>query len=326
MEVVSPVTLSLKGVEVPEEMSAPLEGAEVVASPVSVGNLATTVKVVPLESPVARNLKGEEMPTPQEGAEVVVSPETVRTLATALELAYLVPLMTKGEDMSKDVPTTIRRTGMVSPVRSLATALEVASLVSPSPMTLNLKGEEIPGHSTMEGAEKLASPVPTLATTLEFVSPMTLDLKGEEIPSHGTTLEGAEKVASQVPTHAPNLGVLSSMTLDLEEEMSSHVTMLARDESDADAAGCSNNEHPDNPTPTTNTGQDSQDAWTRPTKANAAEIPPSLEVSAAISTCPMLPPTPTSSSARHLPHPLIRPFDPCVPHVFPSILEQRGRG
>jgi hypothetical protein len=60
------------------------------------------------------------------------------------------------------------------PVPPIATTQEVVSL------TQNLKREEMETlATTLEGAEMVASPVLTLATTPEVLSPMTLDLKGE---------------------------------------------------------------------------------------------------------------------------------------------------
>ncbi|KAF8490015.1 hypothetical protein F5888DRAFT_1743787 [Russula emetica] len=164
-----------------------------------------------------------------------------------------------------------------------------------SPMTLNLKGEEMPTHATtLEGAELVVSPVPT-ATTLganppavagpRVVSPITLSLKGEEMPTHTTTLEGVKMVASAVPTLATTL-------------------------EGSDAAACpttTNSLKPRNPT--TNTGQDIPKTSTRPTKTNAAEMPEMIAETRAV-TYPMLPP----------PHPLLRPSHRCVSHVSPAIL------
>ena len=84
-----------------------------------VGNLVTTLEVVPLVSPVTPNLKHEEMPTPLEGTEMVASLVRVRIHATTLEVAPLVSLMTldlKGEEMPEEVTTTLEGTEMDSPV------------------------------------------------------------------------------------------------------------------------------------------------------------------------------------------------------------------
>ena len=140
-------------------------------------------------SPIILNLKGEEMPEEMptlaisEGAEMVFSPVPVRTLPTTLEAGNLVSPMIlglnlRGEEMVVSPP----------PVRNLVTALKVTYLVSP--MKLNLKGEGMPSRRTaLEGAEMVASPLPTLVEVVS-PSPMALNLKAEEIPTHATMLEG----------------------------------------------------------------------------------------------------------------------------------------
>jgi hypothetical protein len=140
--------------------------------------------------------------------------------------------------------------------------------------------------TTLEGANMVASPVPSLASTLEVVFPISLNLTGEEMPTHATTLEG----------------------------------------SDSDVAACPTTTNSLNPTnPTTNTGKDSLKTSTHPTKANlnAAEMPspPGMGMSAETSACPMLPPTRgRTTSSGWLPHPLLRPSHRRVPHVSPAPL------
>jgi hypothetical protein len=113
---------------------------------------------------------------------------------------------------------------LVSPVHvpTLATTLQVVSLVSP--MTLNLKGEmseEMPTLATLEGA----------ASSLEVLFRITLNLKGEEMPSRATTLEGAEMMASLLPTLASILEVVYRIALKLKgEEMLEEMQALATPE------------------------------------------------------------------------------------------------
>ena len=170
---VSPITLNLKGEEIPKEMQAfaTLDGAEMVVSPVAARTLATTLELASLASPMTPHLKGEEIPEEMpafatlEGAEMVVSPVPVRTLATT--------------------PMTLNLKGEEIP-------------------------EEMPAFETLEGAEIVVSPVPvqTLATLLEvvsLVSLMTLNWNGEEMPSHATSLENSDSDAGAYSTSTHSL-------------------------------------------------------------------------------------------------------------------------
>ena len=135
-------------------------------------------------------------------------------------------------------------------------------------MSLNyeeMAGPAVPTHgsTTLEGRQA--------STTLEVVPPMTLNLKGEEMPAPATTLEGSDSdatvspmalnceemaaipaalkdiVASAVTTHActtlegwhasTTLQVVTPTTLNLKgEDMPAHATTM-----DAAAAACPTN-------------------------------------------------------------------------------------
>jgi hypothetical protein len=71
-------------------------------------------------------------------------------------------------------------------VPTVATALEAVVVSPPMPTRA----------TTVKYAKMAVSPVPTLALPLEVVSPMTLNLKGEEMPTHATTLEGSDSDAA----------------------------------------------------------------------------------------------------------------------------------
>jgi hypothetical protein len=74
----------------------------------------------------------------------------------------------------------------------------------------------MPGHATtLEGAQRVVSPVPALAATQEAVSQMTLNLKGEGMPAYAPILEGEEMVASSVATLETTPEVVSQVALNL---------------------------------------------------------------------------------------------------------------
>ncbi|KAI0271866.1 hypothetical protein BGY98DRAFT_1005229 [Russula aff. rugulosa BPL654] len=192
-------------------------------------------------------------------------------------------------------------------------------------MTLKLKGEEMPNRvTTLEDAEMIASPLPTLASTLEVVYRIALNLNGEEmleeIPVLATP-EGAEMVLSPVPvrTLAATLEVaylVSTVTMNLKGEgmlsramalegaemvapplptLVEVVSLMALnlkipthattlERSDSDPAACSTSTKSLNPT--------------NPTNPNGAEFPSGSRprVSAETSTSPILPPTRATSS------------------------------
>ena len=66
-------------------------------------------------------------------------------------------------------------------------------MVALSPMTLDLKSEEVPSHATALGEVAL--------------SPVTRDLKNEEVPSHATALE---EVVASCPTTTNSLSPTDS--------------------------------------------------------------------------------------------------------------------
>jgi len=94
----------------------------------------------------------------------------------------VVSLNLKGD---RELATTLEEMVVSPPVRTLATTLEVVS-----PMILHLKGD---------GEE-----IPAVATTME-VAPVTLNLKGEEMPTHATTQKGLDSDAAACPTTTNSL-------------------------------------------------------------------------------------------------------------------------
>jgi hypothetical protein len=145
---VSPMTMNLK-CEVPVH-STTLEGVEMVFP---IPTIASTMEAV---SPMTLHSNGEEKSTHATVLEdVAVSPMT-------MNLKCEVPVH----------PTTLEGVEMVFPIQTIVSTMEAVS-----PMTLYSNGEEMPAHATtLEGAQ--------------MMSPITLDSNGEDMPTPATTLEG----------------------------------------------------------------------------------------------------------------------------------------
>ena len=254
--VVSPMTMNLKGEEMPEEMPtiATLEGAEMVISPVPVRGLATTLELAPLVSPVT-NLKGEEMPEEMptfatlEGAEMVIPQVPARTLAATLELAYLVsPMTLRGEGDRHD-----EGQGDSEEVSTLAPLLEM--MVFPVTLDLSVKNQEDQETSSYAAALEAASEATAYPTTTHRLqvylmardpptqvgrnyslktSTRTAKADPAKMPSRPANRQEGER--EEVPTLVPPLEMMAFpviLTLPVKGEESYAVVLEAASEATA---------------------------------------------------------------------------------------------